>query len=183
MNKKEFPLSRKNDIVVQEHDDEVLIYDLNENKAFCLNKTSAIVWQACDGKRTIAEINDFVGQQLNSKTDEYVIWLALDQLSKENLIENDVKLTDKFVGLSRREVIKKVGLASVIALPLVSSLVAPMAIHANSACVAGGTALAPHLELAVHYVLQLWLVQMQIADVFTPIVVIRKEPVHHRLNM
>lgn len=32
------PLSRKNDLVVQELDGEVMIYDLNANKAFCLNK-------------------------------------------------------------------------------------------------------------------------------------------------
>ena len=141
MKKEGIPLSRKENIVVQELDGEVLIYDLTENKAFCLNRTSALVWQSCDGKKTIAEINDLLGKQLNSQVNEDIVWLALDQLSKENLIQTDYKANEKFGGLSRREVIRKVGLASVIALPVVTSLVAPLAVHANSACVSGGTCL------------------------------------------
>jgi hypothetical protein len=141
LKKEGIPLSRKENIVVQELDGEVLIYDLTENKAFCLNQTSALVWQSCDGTRTIAEINDLLGKQLNSQVNEDVVWLALDQLSKENLIQTDYKPNEKFSGLSRREVIRKVGLASVIALPVVTSLVAPLAVHANSSCVIGGTCL------------------------------------------
>ncbi len=136
MNKKGKPLSRKENIVVQELDGEVLIYDLTENKAFCLNQTAALVWQSCDGKRTIAEINDLLGKQLNSQVNEDVIWLALDQLSIENLIREEYQLTEKFGGLSRREVIRKVGLASIIALPIVTSMIAPLAVHASSACIA-----------------------------------------------
>ena len=140
MKKQGRPISRKDNVVVQELKGELLIYDLSKNKAFCLNQTSALVWQSCDGNRTIAEISDVVGKQLNSKTNEDVIWLALDQLSKENLIVQETKPDSKFAGLSRREVIKKVGLTSVIALPFITSLVAPLAVHANSACVtvAGG---------------------------------------------
>jgi len=64
--------------------------------------------------------------------------LALDQLKKENLIENKDEIVADFNGMSRREVIRKVGLASVVALPLISSLVAPMAVSAQSAtCRAG----------------------------------------------
>ncbi|HVE59119.1 MAG TPA: PqqD family protein, partial [Pyrinomonadaceae bacterium] len=119
------PKSRKDNLVVQELDGEVLIYDLNKNKAVCLNQTSALVWQACDGSRTIADISDAVGKQLNSQVNEDIIWLALDQLSKENLVEKQTVSNDKFKGLSRREVIKKVGLGTMIALPIVTSLVAP----------------------------------------------------------
>jgi hypothetical protein len=37
MKQKVVPQSRKNDIVVQDLNGEVLIYDLKANKAFCLN--------------------------------------------------------------------------------------------------------------------------------------------------
>lgn len=130
------PISRKENIVVQEVDGEVLIYDLKENRAFCLNETSALVWQACDGKRTVAEINSWLGQQLNSQTDEDIVWLALDQLSKENLIEEEVKL-ESFTGLPRRDAIKKIGAASLIALPVIASLAAPTAAQTTT-CVLGG---------------------------------------------
>ena len=119
------PLSRKENVVVQEVDGEVLIYDLKKNRAFCLNRTSALVWQACDGKRTIADINNWLGKQLNSQTDEDIVWLALDQLSKENLIEDQIKLENHVNGLPRREAIKRIGAASLIALPIIASLAAP----------------------------------------------------------
>lgn len=49
MDKENKPKSRRENIVVQEFDDEVLIYDLERDRAFCLNKTSAVVWRACNG--------------------------------------------------------------------------------------------------------------------------------------
>jgi hypothetical protein len=36
------PISRQQNIVVQDLGSEVLIYDLTINKAFCLNETSAL---------------------------------------------------------------------------------------------------------------------------------------------
>jgi len=124
------PLSRKDDLVVQELNGEILIYDLRENKAFCLNETSALVWQACDGTRSVAEIGHNVGGEDN-------VWLALDELKKERLIENESVPPSKFDGMSRRDVIKKIGIGSMIALPLVSSLIAPPAAFAASSCVVG----------------------------------------------
>ena len=111
MNKENKPLGRRDNVVVQEIDGEVLIYDLAKNKAFCLNNTSALVWQSCDGKKTIAEISDWLGKQLKSNVNEDVVWLALDQLSQEGLIVRETKPVSKFAGISRRDVIKKVGLA------------------------------------------------------------------------
>lgn len=130
------PLSRKSNLVVQEVNGEVLIYDLNNGKAFCLNSTSALVWQACNGERSIAEINDFVSRQLNSPVNDDLIWLALDQLKEENLIENKTELNSKFEGLSRREVIRKVGLTSLAAIPVLMSITAPVAAQTASACIA-----------------------------------------------
>jgi hypothetical protein len=121
----ENPLSRREDLVVQELDGEVLIYDLGVNKAFCLNETSAMVWQACDGKNSVADIGRKIGN-------DDIVWLALSQLKKERLIAHDPNRASKFDGMSRREVVRKIGLGSMIALPLVSSLVAPKAIHAQS---------------------------------------------------
>lgn len=137
MNNAKKPRARMDDVVLQEIDGEVLIYDLKVDKAYCLNRTSALVWQACDGNRTIAEIGDVVGKQLNANVDNDIVWLALDQLSKEELVEE--LETAEFAGLSRREVLRRVGIASMVALPVIASLVAPTAVHANSLCVLGGT--------------------------------------------
>ena len=70
------PVSRKNDLVVQEHDGEILIYDLTHNRALCLNETSARVWRACDGINSVEDISKAVGS-------EDLVWLALAELKKE----------------------------------------------------------------------------------------------------
>lgn len=126
------PLSRKDEIIVQELGGEVLIYDQKTNKAFCLNETSSLVWEACDGNQSVSEISQSIGKKLNSPANEDIVWLALDQLKKERLIANGGEVVSKFDGMSRREVIRKVGLGTMIALPLVSSLVAPTAVSAQS---------------------------------------------------
>ena len=51
-----FPVRRSDGMIVKELADEVLVYDSTASKAFCLNKTSAIVWNACDGHTSVAEI-------------------------------------------------------------------------------------------------------------------------------
>ena len=40
------PRRRKDEIIVQELNGEVLIYDLKSNKAICLNEVSSLVWDA-----------------------------------------------------------------------------------------------------------------------------------------
>lgn len=119
------PLAKKENIVIQELPDELLIYDLSTDKAFCLNKTSAFVWKTSDGTKDISVIASLMEKEFDSPVNEDLIWLALDQLAKDDLL--DVKPENNFNNLSRREVIRRVGLASVIALPIVASLVAPTA--------------------------------------------------------
>ncbi len=128
------PQSRQTNIVVQELHGETLIYDLSLNKAFCLNEASAIVWKACDGEKTLSEITQTVRMKLSSAINEDFVWLALERLKKENLLTNCDEIDSDFNGLSRREVIKKIGFSSMVAIPMITSLVAPSAVHAQSTC-------------------------------------------------
>lgn len=137
MQQSAFPLSREKDLVVQDLNGEVLIYDLKKNKAFCLNETSSLVWQLCNGKRTVSEITRLINGKLKSSANEDLVWLALDQLKKENLLANGDQIVPNFGGLSRREVIRKVGLGTMVAIPVVSALVAPTAANAQS-CLGDG---------------------------------------------
>ncbi len=59
------PKTRNENIVLSEFANEVLIYDLIINKAYCLNETSTMIWQLCDGTRSIAEISQILSQQSN----------------------------------------------------------------------------------------------------------------------
>lgn len=127
------PKTRNENIVVQEMEDEVLIYDLMTNKAFCLNETSAMIFQLCDGKNSVAEIADLMSIKLKTLVSEDLVWLALDKLKQDDLLENGESFEIDFKGLNRRQVIKKVGLASMIALPVVASMIAPTAAMSASA--------------------------------------------------
>jgi len=124
-NSQQQPIARQEGLVIQEMPDEILVFDLETNKAHCLNETAAFVWKACDGSRSVAEITKLFGSESGKSVSEDLVWLAIDQLNENNLLAE--KLKADFSGQSRREVIKKIGLAAVIALPIVSSLVAPSA--------------------------------------------------------
>ena len=117
------PRIRHDDLVVQELNGEILVYDLKRDKAFCLNETASLVWQACDGSKTIADI----GKMLDS---EDAAWLALNDLKKHRLIEQAIATPEKFQGLSRREVLSKIVTGSILALPMISALYAPAAAQA-----------------------------------------------------
>ena len=135
MNNKIKPLARKNDIVVQEADGEILVYDLATNKASCLNDTAAFVWQNCDGSNDISDIARALGRKTNNEVSDDFVWLAIDALSKKDLFEEAVSVELSMPGTTRREVIKKIGLASMVALPIIATMVAPSSAHAASSCV------------------------------------------------
>lgn len=132
MKQNTFPLARRQDIVVQQTNEDILVYDLKTNKVFCLNETSAAIWQLCDGKNDIAEITQKFQTQSNQAIPIELIEITLEKLSKENLLENYQPRIDKINKTSRREMIRKVALSTAIALPVITSLVAPSAIHAAS---------------------------------------------------
>ena len=142
---KYLPKARNENLVTQNLNDEALVYDTIVNKAFCLNKTSSIVWQLCDGERSIPEISRELGKTLKSSANEDLVWFALNQLKKQNLLAGAENLPDRFEGLNRREIIKRVGLASALALPVISSMVSPTSAHAASGGVCGN----PQLDSCV----------------------------------
>ena len=132
------PVARNSDIVVQNLNEEVLIYDLITDQAYCLNRTSAIVFNACDGATTFDELKK------RHKFNDELIHFALDQLNKENLLAKTAGgYQSVFAGMSRREVIKRIGLttSAMIALPFISGAAAPSPTQAQSrpACLPDGT--------------------------------------------
>ena len=132
MTNAEYPAARRDDLVVQETDDEVLVYDLRSNKASCLNSTAALVWSQCDGTRSLDEITEAVSTGAKEEVSTDLIRLALSQLSKGRLLEGNYALEDCTDRISRRELIKRIGLTSTIALPVVASMVAPSAVQAQT---------------------------------------------------
>ncbi|HEY8560602.1 MAG TPA: PqqD family protein [Pyrinomonadaceae bacterium] len=132
MKSSQVPVARKEGLVIQETTEEVLVYDLNSNKAHCLNQTAAFVWKSCDGNNSIPEITKLFAKETGADVHEDLIWLAIDQLNEKDLLQ--AELATNLSGRSRRDVIKKIGLATMVALPIVASLTAPTSVLASTSC-------------------------------------------------
>jgi hypothetical protein len=127
----------------------MMVYDTERHQAHSLNRTAALVWQQCDGKTSVPELAARLGE-LGLPAEEAVIWLALDRLEKAQLLQEPLRQSGAPAGdgISRRAVIRKLGLAGGLAalLPLVHSLDSPAAAAAqsvgclpeNSTCQPGG---------------------------------------------
>jgi hypothetical protein len=131
------PRKREHQLVIDELPDEVLVYDLDRHKAHCLNQTAALVWQHCDGKSAASQIARRLTKQLRAPFNEDLVWLALRQLEKLHLLEQSISLPPEFLGMSRRQMIRNLSLAAAVAVPVVTSIVAPTAAEAST-CVSSG---------------------------------------------
>lgn len=139
MQKNHKPLARTDGLVVQEMPDELLVYDVKADKAHCLNATAASVWKACDGALTVADLSASFDAEAGSSRGEGVVLLALEQLQENGLLQNPLDLGPSY---SRRDLVRGIGLASLIALPVVASLAMPTsAMAASCMCVSPGDCL------------------------------------------
>jgi hypothetical protein len=133
------PLARKEGLVIQELPDEVLVYDLDRDRAHCLNETAAFVWQHCDGRTSAVEIARSLGKKVNAPVDEKVVWFAIDQLGRNHLMTTQPAPPQLLAGLNRREMVRALGIAAAVAIPVVASIVAPTPAQATTCVAAGGS--------------------------------------------
>ena len=139
------PRARKERLVVQELPDETLVYDLDRDRAHCLNQTAAFVWRSCDGRATTKEIAIALGVDAGRPVDEKLVWLAIEQLARHHLLEDIPQFPEQLSGMKRREVIRALGLSAAVALPLVASIVAPTPAQAAT-CLGAGQPCTSGLE-------------------------------------
>ena len=119
------PKARKDDLVTRKIPGELLVYDLKRHKALCLNDTAAKIWRQCNGQRTVADLTAELENELQSPIDEQIVRLALHQLETSHLLQrpSGVSLSPL---VSRRALLRS-GLATAIALPIVTMISAPTA--------------------------------------------------------
>jgi hypothetical protein len=73
--------------------DEMLLYVPETEKRFSLNKSSRFIWELCDGKQTLIEINQKIGQSLGISKRELLEQLledvkaTIDEFSKLGILE------------------------------------------------------------------------------------------------
>ena len=133
------PRARTAGLIVRELSGELLVYDCDRNKAHCLNQTAALVWKRCDGETSIAEMCRVLEEATGAPVEEQVIWFALDQFTRDYLLEKRVQRPANLHRLSRRALIQRIGVA--VSIPLVVSVFAPT-VFASASCVQACTTVA-----------------------------------------
>jgi hypothetical protein len=114
----------KDDVIIDNVGDEVIIYDLKNQHCYALNSMSATIWDLCDGQTTLPEMA-LVLKQANNLSDEeatVVIDASLEQLIESELLVDDFShMVQSEASADRRTLLKKLG--GLISLPAISSIV------------------------------------------------------------
>jgi hypothetical protein len=122
------PRARRDDLLIEDVVDEILIYDTRAQQAHCLNAAAAAIWRACDGQTTLSGLAEAAAAATGEPWDEALVGHALEQLRERDLIDLDRRLS--WPALSRRQLMGR--LAASAALPLITSLAAPTPAMAQS---------------------------------------------------
>ena len=128
------PRARTSRLVTRDLGDELLVYDLERHKAYCLNQVAMQVFRHCDGETTIPDMARGVGDALGLPVDEQAVRLGLVRLEKAHLLDGPAGLT---VHTSRREMLRTLGRAAVVVVPLVTAISVPTSAQAASAVCTG----------------------------------------------
>jgi coenzyme PQQ biosynthesis protein PqqD len=80
--------ARRRGFHVQAMDGETLIYRHAAKKAIYLNETAAVIWELCDGERSIKEIVDALTEAYPETRDEIVVDVieAVERLHREGAL-------------------------------------------------------------------------------------------------
>jgi hypothetical protein len=111
--------------------DEMLVYDLERHKAYCLNQMAMQVFRHSDGETTIPDMARRIGDALGVPVNEQVIRLSLVRLEKAHLLDGSVGPT---ILRSRRDMFRTLGRAAVAVIPLVTAISVPTSAQAASGC-------------------------------------------------
>src|SRR5882672_6087923 len=96
------PRARGEGLVIEEIEDELLVYDLERHRAHRLNPAAALVWRACDGRQRIRDVAVRLAQLLGTSPSVRLVWLALERLQRSWLIERR-PVAVRSAAISRRE--------------------------------------------------------------------------------
>lgn len=123
--------------LVQEFENELIVYDQDEHKVYHLNAAAAEAWRLCEECNSISELTQKLAKKTGLPADEEVAFLALSELRDAQLIEGSLGGGERVI--SRRQLNESLGRAA-IALPAVVAMLAPTAAMAQSATTTpGGT--------------------------------------------
>ena len=128
--------TRTNRLVTRDLGDELLVYDLERHRAYCLNQVAMQVFRHCDGETTIPDMALRIGNALGLPVDERAVRLGLVRLEKAHLLDSPVA---QILHTSRREMLRTLGRAAAVVVPLVTAITVPTSAQAQATgCLANG---------------------------------------------
>ncbi|GAC1362036.1 MAG: hypothetical protein NVSMB32_01920 [Actinomycetota bacterium] len=132
------PKARTKDLIAEQVEDELVVYDRASLQAHRLNRSAASVFRHANGDRDVAALAVVLQEQVDPVADENLVWLALDQLSGAGLLEEPMHRTIEEMRMSRRQFVRRVGIVGSLSLlvPVVASIAVPAAAAAQSTCTA-----------------------------------------------
>lgn len=135
-----YPRARRSGLYIQELPDEILLFDNVTHQANCLNATAALVWKNADGTRSVSDIAAQMTQTLGAPVQTGVVWYALQQFSKKQLLQETVAVPPEYAKLTRRDFLAQASMLGVgVVIPTTISLTAPAASNVVSGCLAEST--------------------------------------------
>ncbi len=124
------PRARRKQLVIKELATETLVYDESNHQAHCLNQTAAFVWKHCDGRTDVPVLARLLREEIKVSVPEPIVRLAIKQLEESHLLETSSRNV-WIPQTSRRELVRRIGIAAV-ALLIISSITTANAAAAGS---------------------------------------------------
>lgn len=114
--------TRREGILFHEVDDELVLYDQEDEKLYRLNQTSAAVWRQCDGQTQVDQMLEVLNNELEQPVEQDVVHLALSQFEEAGLLSS-TSPSASTLKISRRRLVKMMGMgAASLLLPVVQQL-------------------------------------------------------------
>lgn len=132
------PISRRDELIIEELPGELLIYDLRTHRAHCLNGPAAAIYLGCDGTRTVAELALSLTGTHGLPCASQLVLLGLRRLQQADLLQSGSRL--KFNNqITRRALVRRIatGTAATLLIPLITTVPVQAAAHVAS-CVPEG---------------------------------------------
>ena len=123
------PIARTEHLIFEEVQDESVVYNPEQKKAYNLNSTLTWIWRRCNGQSTVQQIAADFGRQFETDNALEIVVSGLRQLQTSQLVDGMTDLGEMPEStVSRRSVVT----AGSVLLPAMVSVLAPPPAAAKS---------------------------------------------------
>jgi hypothetical protein len=122
-------------LIVRRIDDELLVFDEETSTAHCLNGIAGEMWMACERESSVIEVTEVLRPRWPD-IEEEVVAASLSKLAAAGLLEETT--AQENISHGRRQLIRGLGFAAAVALPIVVTSVLIPSPAAAASCASIG---------------------------------------------